>query len=853
MKPIAPPTRFKTRPTAVLREARPPMVSISATDLKGRKKMFNHVLDHMDTAHGTGLCLGGGTGIGKTTFVKQLGRLLGMKVVLLEAPHITEEHIINIPFVIIPPSVGGASAAGQKHTVTLDTEEWSVQLGRSALASELHSANPINDQQYMANMERDANTSAIFSLFGGTEDNIPDEIRDLRKRYKVILFIDEYWRAVPANVRNILRTILNGRIGNDKIPPGVYTVYASNMSDVGSTVEPMPMNADMDILDYKAPTKDELFHLLISSFKDLQPEVVNAFHSALEDNHIEFDDLESEIRTSPRRWEQIILYVNKSVPVKNKEDAAALLANVKSMFNDEEGKTSSLHQLVDDIVRKILDDMGQGAYSATKPLSGSDWRKTLDHQIAAKIKMGDSRKYIPVVSGPPGIGKTAAMADVATDNNMVLVHIDCSTLSAEDITGIPIPKRERQNYDVRFSKPSLLLRIEKDMEDGSAEFMNDPKISDEKKAQFRSQPYKYLVFFDEMNRVGNQRTFNSIRRVVLEKEFNDTDKLPNDAMIVAAINPTDKNVQKLTGHLKDSIDIIDAHPNWTAFLAYLDNNIKNNTSVNKYPPAAKTMALKVLQGFIDTFAMKTPTKEISRDAIPFNIKMQGQDNIYISPREYWTLYCNLVSGIARTMKESGKASTTELEKEFYDSIMAKIDMKLKGILRKHDIDSPQFMLAIASWLKKELPSMMVKQRGKISLEGMFDEVLDDHTKHLKDDSDFVNYVRSFDLNRFSEEMGAYVDKLSAEEGQRIDVLLANNVPRKQLEAGEVRILDDMVSKLEYIINEVKIAAAANKLSADITDGMETVILRHIQSGLVEKELPEELIKRMVGKIHDIFS
>ena len=830
------------------------MVNVNPGAMSSRMSNIEHVLDNMNLSHGTGLMLGGSTGIGKTTFVEQLGKILGVKVIVIEAPHITEEHLINIPFITFEPMHN----TGKEQTVVVDTNNFGVTLARSHLATELRNAVPISDQTYLSVINASsANTKSLFMQLGGTDTTIPDEIKNIRRKYKVVLFLDEYFRQTSANVRNILRGILNGKIGNDNIPPGVYTIYASNLTDVGQTIEQIPLNADFKMVDFKPPTKNEFFHYLISKFeKDthvkLHPEVINAFYAELDDTHISYDDLNTEIRTSPRRWEQIILYINANTPVTSEDDAKALMANVKANFSSED-QTSELYNIVVGIVKNIMKTTGASGFAAAKPLQSSDWRKTLENQIATKIKLGDARKYIPVVMGQPGIGKTQHMATIANDLNLRLVSIDCSTLTAEDITGIPIPKKELdKTMSVEFALPSLYQRIENDMKEADAAFYADADVSAEEKAAYKKQKFKYLLFFDELNRVNNQKVFNSLRRVILEKSFNDKVKLPDSVIVTAAMNPGDKGTAELTGHLKDAVDLIDARPSWDSFLQFVDKASKTNPNLKAYSDGSKSIAKKVLVGFTDTFAIKKPTNNIGPDALAFHIKIQGEDEMYISPREYWTMYSDLVAGVSRA---TGKTATDQqsMEQNLYNAILSKLESTLKWIMKKHEIDSPHFLLAVANWLQSNVAQFMIKKRTSIGLGSMLDDVMADSSRHLKDDPDFINYARNFDLNRFTEDMSKYINMLAANAENTYDILLKDEHSAKEVREGTVIILDNLVSKIETIVSEVRIAANVNNLSADITDGLERVIITSIETDFINDEVPDDIMQKMVDKIHAIFS
>lgn len=851
-KPAAPVAK-KTAPATTTTKAAQvgQKVAVTSSGLDTRTRQLEQVMDNMLLKHGTGLMLAGATGIGKTTFVKQMGKLLGLPVILVEAPHITEEHLINIPFIVFEP----VSKTGHAQSVNVNAQNFHVQLGQSHLAAELAHKKPVPDAT-LINMMRgaDANLKQLWHNMGGDDKTIPAEIAEARSEYRVILFLDEYFRQTSANVRNILRGILNGRIGNDRIPAGTYVIYASNLTDVGQTIEEIPLNADFKKMEYQPPTKAEFMHYLTSKFeKDtgvpLKPEVIQAFDEVLKDEHISYDDVNTEIRTSPRRWEQIMLYVNASVPVKSEADAAALMANVKAQFQQGE-EVSSLHKITEEAVRKIIEATG-GQFADTKALAPKSWRDILQHQIETKIKLGDSRSYIPVIAGLPGIGKTAQAADVAQKMNMLMIHVDCSTLSVDEITGIPVPKQDGHKMAVQFSEPALYQKIQNEIQEDTAAYMADPAISAEKKKAFQNAPYKYIIFFDELNRVKSANVFNSLRRVVLEKSFNDQTHLPAESIVIAAMNPYDKGTVELTGHLKDATDYIDTAPDWDSTVKYWENSVLGSSKLAKRAEQSKTIALDIVKGFADTFATKKPQPGHDAASRKFFIKM-GDETLYVSPREYTTMLQDLVAGVDRVVRKAAGMESDEYQEALFQAAWTKLNSTLSWIMDKHQIDSPQFMGMVKGWLKDFSARFLIKTRKAAALEDMLDIVMQDPSQHLKDDLDFVNYVNNFELNQFAEDFENYLLKVFKSEKKPSDAMLALTHPKKTITNGKVSDTGDKINKVYFLVNELRQAAQAHDLSADMVDRMEQSVLTAV-GDLVGTDISDDDFTTMLDKIHEIFS
>ena len=74
------------------------------------QELVKHYLQHMTLYSEEGVSTTGGimlsssAGVGKTTCIKKIAKLLGLGIVVIEAPHIVEETIINIPFIVKLPT-----------------------------------------------------------------------------------------------------------------------------------------------------------------------------------------------------------------------------------------------------------------------------------------------------------------------------------------------------------------------------------------------------------------------------------------------------------------------------------------------------------------------------------------------------------------------------------------------------------------------------------------------------------------------------------------------------------------------------------------------------------------------------
>lgn len=809
-------------------------LNVAALNVDGKVQTLEHLFDHMHSkAEGlgqSGYLLGGDTGVGKTSFIRDLGALLGLELVIIETPHIVEEHIIDIPFIVVKPS-------GESKTqhVSVDTKgsqhQFDITFAKSNLYVTLTKSQKIGDAQLLATVNRRKDLALIWEKLGGTETKIPSEIANIRKKFKAILFLDEYFRQTSTSIRNMLRSILNGRIGSNKLPSDVYVIFASNLVDqgVGDILE----NEDFKLLNFDTPDLDEWFAYMLTKYQNhskvkLDDELMKKFYDLLKKHKgsLSLDDVAADVRISPRRWEQLLLYINGSMPVKDQRDAELLLKNVEVSFkNYQDGQRAQMAEAVLGAVKDLLKDRQKITASETS-VDDSDWRETLRHQIETRIKVGSSRKYIPVIGGLPGAGKTKHITDLATDLNLVPVFVDVQNLSPEEVIGTPLAKQgASENIEVTFSRPPLWDDINRQMKEGEAHLLERlVKFKGEKEGKalfdaWKKADVRYMIFFDELNRT-NTKVFNAVRKVLLEKEFNEDYKLPEDSVIVAAINPTGKGTQELTKHVRDVFDVIPVGISWTKFKKHLDSV---DLGVSK---EAADVSRQALNAIVEHFRVKG---EKRGNVDPHFYLSVGPTPLYISGREY----TDLLAGLARATDRAYGREVEHLGDPDHDAGKSEMIVRtamsrairhsLEYIINvKHAVDSPEFMKDLEEWIKFtdkfSLGSAFKKRvESTKSLKDLLSKSFEDKNEDLFNDLEFVNYITSIDPVVYKEELVEFLVTSVVTDAKSA---VAKFGPRKLLnvKTKKTKIVDnEEISKLEFIQREIIHAIHMHDISNKMMD------------------------------------
>lgn len=815
-------------------------LDVASLNLDGKIQMLEHIFDNMHVRAGgfgqAGYMLGGDTGVGKTSFIRDLGALLGLNLVIIETPHIVEEHIIDIPFIVVRPN-GSAKTVHQTVDTKASQAEFDIKFAKSHLHSTLVASKKESDSVMLANIKRRGDLMLIWEKLGGTATTIPDEIADIRAKYDTILFLDEYFRQTSSSIRNMLRSILNGRIGSQELPGNVYVIFASNLVDqgVGDILE----NEDFRLLNFDKPRVDDWFAYMLTKYKDhkkvkLDGMLVAKMYELLKkEGALSHDDDDADVRISPRRWEQLLIYISAHLPVKDEREASMLLKNVQVSFkNYQTGEEAALGKKVLDLVNEIIDEQSKGKIKGNaNAVDDADWRETLKHQVEAKMALGESRKYIPVIGGLPGAGKTQHITHLALELALVPIFVDVQNLSPEEVIGVPLSKGGGEDIEVSFSRPPLYDNIMEQIKKGEKRLPQalvqafGEKEGAAKLEQHKKQDAKYLIFFDELNRT-NTKVFNAIRKVLLEKEFNDEYKLPEHAVVVAAVNPTGKGTQELTKHVRDVFDVIPVGISWEKFSRHLDTLEPKLEKSLKIDKQLLEISRQALSAFVDSFRVKGASREHGADA-QFYLQV-GSTPLYMSAREYTDTFTNMAVALRRAFRreidlladpdhdpgESEYRIRQAMARAFVHGVEYTVNVK-------HGVDAPEFAKDLEEWFtttdKFSLGSIFKKKVESIkSLAELLKKPFDKMEDNLFDDIEFVNYITSVDPVVYKEDLTEFLLTQAAHDFEKaFDKTHKQKVLNPKKKIAELK--DAEVSKIEFISREIIHAIKLHDISNKMLD------------------------------------
>jgi hypothetical protein len=342
-----------------------------------------------------------------TSSIEQFADIVGMKIITIEAPHVSEDAIISVPYLVKT----GLNTEKKNMEMKADSNTamgFEVISAESSLISDLKNKKPMKQAEWDKAVNKYDHIIKI-------RDEYRKPIDKIRGTYNTILFLDEFYRTGSKRIQNLFRTILNGYLGDTPIPKNIYIIFASNMDNTDGSLDEIPLNHQFSAVNFDTPSKDDFMSYIGSRFAGaegeeseaiVKPEVFNKFMEVLDSEDMGGKDEETDIRVSPRRWEEIIKYVSNGIPPKNQKDADALVQFVYTNMKDykegtQSSKTEKYAQMVRDLINENSDFNVDGV-SAPKP---SDWANLFEQQIRSKMELGSNRKYVASLAGKPGVGK----------------------------------------------------------------------------------------------------------------------------------------------------------------------------------------------------------------------------------------------------------------------------------------------------------------------------------------------------------------------------------------------------------------------------------------------------------------
>ena len=825
-----------------------------------------------------GVLLTGDPGIGKTTIVEMMSSLLGIKSIIIEVPHITEEHLINIPFLVYNPKTNQAQMMKSQES----DGEYKMVLAQSNLFTQITNTKPMSDQEYLEHIKRaPAHVQEAFRQFGGNETTIPPILNSIRQKFHCILFLDEFYRQTSMRIRNILRGILNKRIGMHHLPSDTYVIYASNMRDAG--LDEIPSNHQFQSVSFRAASKDDWFKWFVGKYQNnpevqLDMRVIKKFVQLLTDEDISYTDVNNEVRTSPRRWEQLLLYINGALPIESEQEGKSLLTNVRNNFiNYLTKKHSALADKILPAVKELIKETSEMQIDGVN--EEHDWRETLDHQIKMQMKLGGNKRHIPVISGDPGIGKTTAAWQIAKKYDLRLIDIDVSEIYADDASGLPVPggsseERATGKMSIRFSAPKLYQQIMKQIEEEDRDHHEalvakyGPEQGEQKFKEYEGRKYKYLILFDEINRV-DEKTFNALRKVILEKNFGPKGDnsgeyltLPKEAITIAAMNPEGVGVAELTSHFRDVIDVIPAKATWTKAKAFLESRSIQSVNDQEISQPFKDAALSLLDAFVQKFKIKD--SKVPAEQQPFILDLGTP--VYVSPREYNDMYVQMVQDLDYEFsKLDPRASIGQIKNAMDDPIADAFEQGLNHPLVKAGVDGEEFLITMRNWINslppKQYGSLLTKMAsGAGGITTSMSSWLDksDMTS-MPDDLDMVNAHNGVNNAQVIDQIREAIRNKVTDEATLRKYLITPTHSKVEFDGNDIKHTGEKVPQLTNFVLSMLYTLRIHSFSNDrvgvigkaVTTGVRELLAALVRTNRISKDHAMEAMQEVAGLRSDI--
>jgi hypothetical protein len=465
---------------------------------------------------------------------------------------------------------------------------------------------------------------------------------------------------------------------------------------------------------------------------------------------------------------------------------------------------------------------------------------------------------------------TANAAAIAEEMNLRLVPIDASELvDAGEVIGLPAPNKANGKMSVKFVASKLFKQVYNIMayEDNKyhASLIQEHGQADGERLykEYEGQRWKYLIFFDEFNRAPAP-VMNALRRIILEKNFGEKDengqmmKLPKEAIVMAAINPTGEGTHELTHHMRDVMDILPGSPSWSKQKAFLE----------KKPVRGATPEVKdAIINAIEHIAAKHGVKSKGAEVQPFYLDVGDNDGVYVTPNDMSDMYSMAARKVQDVINQAiGDGQVTDLPPEeikqldhdIKDAIYEAFEPSLRDVFDNHQLDASKWLDVFHKWLLgstigRDLTSTASeKVKKQESIGSILEKQLTtESSKPLMNNSAFVNYVKSNDHVSVTHEVDQWLRDLFSDNKKAKKYLTANgvNALKYDKDAEEFHKTDEKVPAIFNLLAEVVVALHANGFSGEVYTNMVEAIETIVDDTLHRLAKQQEITKDEYRKLH----
>jgi hypothetical protein len=293
------------------------------------------------------------------------------------------------------------------------------------------------------------------------------------------------------------------------------------------------------------------------------------------------------------------------------------------------------------------------------------------------------------------------------------------------------------------------------------------------------------------------------------------------------------------------MDVIPAGGNFEVMRQHLDKDVFPRMDVR---PETRAIIKTIFYQWVDKFrATASRNGQDPSFYLMLDPEKKVGTPIYISMREYTTLVTVAMTKLDQTLDRIGRLDPKTIEGKVADSIYQAFALTLHGvILKHHGVTDKNFFIQLRAWfhgsktVKDAIQDLTsTKSERLVGLKELLPPLLKDHSQHLYQDPDFVNYLNTVDRNRLTRDFAEFLmQEFSNVQGLTGAICHERNPSKKlSLEKKEIEMLKGEVTDVEYIFREVFNALRYFNKVADTFEGLKMVTYETLEK--ISRKLAEE--------------